>query len=232
MKHCRCVQCYIPKTQLLVDADAVEFFLHCIPFLAFTLKDFLLQATTDIMSTLLNPPMTIAPTMQAGDPAYNAMLNITKLLKRSNKILQLKDIENALLPRVMNNKSIINDTLLLRVPSGEAKDIDIILFDNEDELLKNQIDMLPFTVQALTLTALPKNVQHNNATQNYYNLYSKQYLINYASSNLTRCGIVEYVFSHHNFVNNIYNENSKKEILDSLLQGKNSQIWTRSLSNE
>ena len=63
MKHYRCVRCYIPKTRSIIDADTVEFFPHRIPFPAFTLKDFLHQAATDITSILLNPPATTVPTL-------------------------------------------------------------------------------------------------------------------------------------------------------------------------
>ena len=86
MKHYRYVQCYIPKTRSLVDADTVEFFLHSIPFPSFTLTDFLIQTATDITSILANLPKSIVPTIEVGDLIKNTILNIAKLLKRANKI--------------------------------------------------------------------------------------------------------------------------------------------------
>ena len=98
------------------------------------------------MSILLNPPATTVATLQAGDPTYDAILNIAKILKRSDKILQLKDIENAPLQRVKNNKSIINDTPLPRVLTSKAKDIHIIPFDQDEAPHQNKIDTPQVTI--------------------------------------------------------------------------------------
>ena len=84
------MQCYIPETRSLIDADTVEFFPHSIPFPSFTLTDFLVQAATDITSILANPPKSIVPTIEAGDLVKNAILNIARLLKRANKFYNLK----------------------------------------------------------------------------------------------------------------------------------------------
>jgi len=180
----------------------------------------------------LNPPATTVPTLQAGDPTYDAILNIAKILKRSDKIPQLKDIENAPLWRVINNKSIINDTPLPRVPTSKAKDVHIIPFDQDEAPHKNKIDTPQVTIQVLNPTSLPKNVRYRNTPQSQYNLRSKHHLIHHISPNYTEDDIAEYVFTHHNYINHIYDENGKRETIDSLLQGKSSQVWIRSLSNE
>lgn len=85
MNHSRCVQCCMLRTRALIDANEVEFFLHSIPFASVTLKDFLEQAANDIVSLLTNPPKSAVPSLQAGDPACNAILNIAKILKRDDE---------------------------------------------------------------------------------------------------------------------------------------------------
>ena len=100
LNHYRCVKYFITRTRVVVDADAVEFFLHSIPFPSVTLQDFLVQAASDITSILNKPPNLSMPSLKAGDEVQNAVLTIAKLLKRVDKIPQLKDIENAQLPRV------------------------------------------------------------------------------------------------------------------------------------
>ena len=118
-----------------------------------------MQAATDIMLMLLNPPKSTIPAMQAGDLVHNVICNIIKLLKRVDKILHLQDIEKFLLPRVQNNESNIKDTPLLRVQAKNSKDTHIILFDYDKATPKIQKDKPLVTMQALTPALLLKKYQ-------------------------------------------------------------------------
>jgi len=164
------VQCYIPKTRSLIDADTVEFFPHSIPFPSFTLTDFLVQAATDITSILVNPPKSIVPTIQAGDPVKNAILNKARLLKRADKIPQLKDIEETPLPRVQSTKSKETQAINTTKPH-------IIPFEQNKATPTPQINEPPVTIQVLSTTSLPKNCRYQNILSNQYNLRSKHHLI-------------------------------------------------------
>lgn len=231
INHCRCVKCYIPKTRATVDADTDEFFPHRTPFPAFTLKDFLHQAAADISAILMNPLTTTAPTLTAGDPTYEAILNIAKLLKRSDKIPHLQSIDNSPLQRVINNKSSVKDTPLPRVPETISEKVHVIPME-PDESEETNRKPPQITTEALMPNSLPNNIRYRNAPQNQCNLRSKTHLIQHASSSCTDDDIADYMFSHRNHINHIYDENGKRETIDSLLQGKSSQAWNRSLSNE
>ena len=105
----------------------------------------------------------------------------------------------------------------------------------------------PVTMQALSTTSKHKNIRYRNEPTNNYNLRPKHHLIQHMHSeyaeDLLQCvqsAYVEYaeedkaqhIFSPTTHINHIYDENGKKETIDSLLTGKNSVIWARSLSNE
>ena len=231
INHYRCVKCYIPKTRSIVDADTVEFFPHRIPFPTFTLKDFLQQAAVDISAILMNPPATTIPTLTAGDPTYEAIRNIAKLLKRSDKIPQLQNIDNSPPQRVINKNSIIKDTPLPRVPDTISKKVHIIPMEPNESQQSNR-EPPEITTEALIPNSLPNNIRYRITPRNQYNLRSKTHLIHHVSSSYTDEDIADYVFSHRNYINHIYDENGKRETIDSLLQGKSSQVWNRSLSNE
>ena len=99
--------------------------------------------------------------MTAGDPTYEAILSIAKLLKRSDKIPHLKDIDNAPLQRVINNKSIINNTPLPRVPVTKTKTVHIILIESDESTHSNKTAP-QVTAEALIPTSLIKNIRYQN----------------------------------------------------------------------
>ena len=68
--------CYFPETRAAA-----------IPFPKVSLDDFLRQAATDIISILTAPPSTTAPSLQAGDPTRNALLEIATVLNRAENYL-------------------------------------------------------------------------------------------------------------------------------------------------
>ena len=84
MHHCRCVQCYFPRTIVVRDCDTVEVFPHSIPFPKVKLQDHLKQAAANIFTLLTQPPSSTAPSLQEGDPTRNALLTLAQTLKRSD----------------------------------------------------------------------------------------------------------------------------------------------------
>ena len=82
MDHYRCVTVYFPKTRAPRVCDTVTFLPHVIPFPEVKLTDFLRQAASDIIDVLTNPPSTTVPSLQAGDPTRNALLEIATQLQR------------------------------------------------------------------------------------------------------------------------------------------------------
>ena len=81
MHHYRCVDICFPRTRAVQTYDTVTFFLHSISFSKVNLNDYLKQAAGDIIHHLTAPPSKIAPSLQAGDPIYNALLQKAKQLQ-------------------------------------------------------------------------------------------------------------------------------------------------------
>ena len=82
----------------------MEFFSHDIVFPRVTLKDHLKQAAEDMVTILAQPPKNNVLSIQAGDPTWNTILQIAKLLRRVEYILELVE-------EIIHE----NDTLALRV---------------------------------------------------------------------------------------------------------------------
>ena len=53
LNHYRCLEVYFLRTHETRYCDIVEFILHSIPFPTVKLKDFLIQAATDIITILM-----------------------------------------------------------------------------------------------------------------------------------------------------------------------------------
>ena len=64
-----------------------------IPFPKVNMKYFLRQAATDIITMLTDPPSTTTPSLQAGDPIKNTLLQLATLLQRVENITDPKFIK-------------------------------------------------------------------------------------------------------------------------------------------
>ena len=71
-----------------------------------------------------------------------------------------------------------------------------------------------------------KNTRYYNEGLYKYNLQSK------ASTNSYPNLIIQHIFHNTILINHIYREDEKKESIDSLIRGKNKDIWLYSLSNK
>ena len=83
LDHYRCVQCYIPSTGAVQDADTVQFFQKQIPFPKVSTEHMLLQSASDILAVLQSPPPSLIPTIQYGDKTKNAIDHLACLLQRA-----------------------------------------------------------------------------------------------------------------------------------------------------
>ena len=55
------------------------------------LEDFLRQAATDIVHLLKHPPSSVVPSLQAGDPTYNALRDIATIFNQENPLPTIMD---------------------------------------------------------------------------------------------------------------------------------------------
>ena len=91
LEHYRCVKCFFPSTGKTRDTDTVEFFPKEIPFPKTTTEDYLIQATSDILALLQEPPKSL-PYLQYGDKTKNALVTLSKLLNQAASPSVLKTI--------------------------------------------------------------------------------------------------------------------------------------------
>ena len=70
-----------------------------------TTDDFLRQATNDIIHILTKPPNTTFPTLKAGDPTRNALLEVATLLNRVDKLHIENDSERSQRVQSRNEQS-------------------------------------------------------------------------------------------------------------------------------
>ena len=86
LNHYRCATCYFPKTRSTRVCDTVIFLPTTIKFHEVRLVDHLQQAASDIVTILIHPPSTIVPSLHAGDPVRNSLLDIATTLKKVDSI--------------------------------------------------------------------------------------------------------------------------------------------------
>ena len=230
MKHYRCVQCYFPRTREVRHCDTVEFFPHEISFPRVTLKDHLTQAAEDITTILTLPPANTVPSLQSGDPTRNAILKLAKLLKRVETIpephVDMNQDDDVEAPRVLNRSSppIMSQDDGVEAPRVSVRSSPTIISPQDSSTIPHRIPFHRDEIQVETLqqhSNLPKNVRFRNDGDHKYNLRSKSPAL-----------ILDHISQHHLIANHIYRDDGKKETIDSLLDGKDSATWSKSLSNE
>ena len=227
LHHYRCVQCYFPRTREVRNCDTVEFFPHDIPFPRVTVNDHLQQAATDIISILSNPPSSTVPSLLAGDDTNKAIYEIAKLLHRVDPIPSLnlqhnQDVPSPRVPNKNNHKVAINPNNQTSTAPPMPHQIPF----SDDELdVPQDSQEVPNISPIATIqnhSNQTKNIRFKNTNQHKYNLRSKQ----------KPTHIAQQIFDPSYSINHIYTSDGKKETIDSLLKGNNSNIWEQSLSNE
>ena len=200
MDHYRCITAYFPRTRTTRVCDTVTFFPHDVAFPRVTLKDQLIQAAEDIVNILASPPAPTVPTLKAGDPVRNAMIDIAEHLSSMEDIPNhLEDAQLARVHKTKLNPEVVHTPLSL--------------------LQEHSTD--------------PKRIRFRNTPTHQYNLRKRTRLPSLGTN--FRSLAVQQLKAEEMFtmrVNHIYRPDGKKETIDSLLQGSDRVIWTRSLSNE
>ena len=211
LNHYRCITCYFPKTRQVRICDTVKFIEHTIPIPQTTIDDYLRQAASDIITILSNPPSTTAPSLSAGDPVRNALVELSKQLKRAEPITILSPKPS---PRVRPIHTAPSP------PIDTTQSPRVQLRNSYDEQLgKNiQVDALEPRNSAL------KNSRFRNVTNHRYPLRS---LANNMQHNVETTPI-----AYDQMMQHIFDINGKRISIDRLLDGEDKAIWTRSLSNE
>ena len=74
-------------------------------FPAVTMKHYLQQSVTDIVSILSEPPSTTVPSLSSGDDIHNAILDLATILNRADQIPNLPETCKTPLPRVLNDSN-------------------------------------------------------------------------------------------------------------------------------
>ena len=74
MDHYRCVTCYFPRTRTTRTCETVTFFSQEIPFPQVTLQDHMKKADEDNVTLITQPPSSTFPSLSAGGPVRNALL--------------------------------------------------------------------------------------------------------------------------------------------------------------
>ena len=212
LEHYRCVTCYFPCTQTTRICETVTFFPHDVPFPEISLKEHLVQAAQDIVSILSNPPPTTAPSLQAGYPVQNALLDIATQLRRVQK--NPNDPKTTAAPRRVPGTTNKNAMPAPRVGKTQQSPASL--------LQEKSTTPLCFCTQ-------PKTTQK-------YNLRSRAPAPWNQHPSFRNCATQFFTAAaaHLNMpvANNIYRPDGKKETIDLVLQGRNRQIWLQSLSNE
>lgn len=234
--HYRCVNCYIPSTHKTRHADTVKFFPKVIPFPSVTLEDFLRQATSDILAILQNPPS--IPSLQCGDKTQEAVIQIAQLLNRSVPIPPLNlpsppppvPSPRVVTPQITTQSSTNTSKPAFSKPAFSPR-------------VQNKLPPTPVqqSLRNAILDALQK-VKESNANVPFqrpnqrYNLRSRaphqrtpfrRLALQYVSATKTS------IPSLSNNAFHLYHPTTgKKETIDTLLNGPNATLWTKSLSNE
>jgi len=132
MNHYRCLKCFFPKTRQEQDCNTVEFFPHAVQFPRVTVKDHLTQAADDIVTILTQPPSTTVPSLKAGDPIRNALLQLENLLKQAAPIKPVMSSNH--IPKSPNVVPCIEEEI---VQPSNTNDIGTVILQNYSNLPKN-----------------------------------------------------------------------------------------------
>ena len=203
MQHYRCITAYFPRT--------VTFFPHDVAFPWVLLKYHLIQAAEDIVNILMKPPSSTVPTLTAGNPVKNALVDIAEHLQNVEELPANK--EHAQTIKVpTTSKSNPGVAKLPRVASTENNTPISLLQEHSTD---------------------PKRICFRNSSTHQYNLrtHTRQPSIgtNFQAMAIKQLQAQD-IFTLR--VNHIYRPDGKKETIDSMLQGSDRKNWERSLSNK
>ena len=215
LNHYRCVTCYFPRTRTTRICETVTFIPHEIPFPEVKIADHLRQAADDIVTILKQPPTSTVPSLQAGDPIRNALLEIATQLQRVDT-LPTPPKEPAQPTRVREERK--------ATPTKDA------------QVTRVMETQQPATTNLLETSTTPRRLRHRTPSEHKYNLRSRISLPWNKEPGFrhraTRFFTAAAAHLYQPMLNHIYRPDGKKETIDSVMQGSDRKIWNQSLSNE
>ena len=220
LQHYRCVSAYFPRTRATRVCDTVDFFPTSIPIPAVTTTDFLRQAAEDIISILTKPPSSTTPSLQAGDPVRNALLDIGTAL---NRIAPLPiDQSSSSLPTKPpppdNNVLPLSPSVMPPKPTcglhvTQPPRVSPKPSPNYDKKFPSSIPSI--SKQSKRYNLRPRL---NKQSTNFKDLATRQLL-------------AQHLF-HSPKIHHIFDKSGNRQSIDKLRVGPDGKIWEISLSNE
>ena len=245
MEHYRCVKCFISKTSRERDGDTVEFFPHQIPIPSFTTESLLRQTAVDMVSLLQDPPA-LTPALQYGDATQNALLQIATLLNRAVEVppLPLVPDHPVPLPRVQALPVIQNRHApaprVQVTPTAPVLELPARSISKSFPKQTHRHPIKPIEYATYPPAPMPRFKSpvypppRRPILKPLSNRYSTLQGTPYRQLALQHISTItiERRMQTQLAMNHIFNEDGKKETMDSLLKGKDSKIWWNALGNE
>ncbi len=235
MEHYRCIQCFVPAKRSTIDVDTVTFIPHNIPFPETSTEDHLNQAASDILAILQNPPSSL-PFLESGNDTTNAIEKIAQLLRRATTKTpptlptppQPAPSPPTSSPRVPVPTPPASSP---RVPTQPPAPAPRVPAPSPSPAAPPTVAPAPSNLPPKP-SPLPTSLPTNTTAKKHYE--RQPFRTPSIRQNFQRRRLqhhAQHIFAQPH-VNHIYNEQGKKETLQSLRTGPNKEIWERALSNE
>ena len=226
LQHYMCVTCYFLKSRSERFCDTVTFIPTVLPFPQVTITDHLRQAASDIVTILIFPPSTTVPSLKAGDPTRNALLELAAQLQRIEPI-PAKSATSPAPSNLTTTQPPTNETTLPRVKEGLPRVEKGLLRVKEGFLtvLKGKINESNTTESLLRRSHLPKNYRFNNQQEHRYPLRSQRKL----GTNF-RAAAADYLLAQHSFqtlIEPAIHHVGSRETIESVLSGEDKKFGTK-----
>ena len=202
LNHYRNFQCYVPDTNSVVVTDTVDFIATQEKIPTITHEDFIHQSLMDILATLQSKPKTNIPSLQYGEEINDAIIAVSNILNKNTP--KSVAVHKLLKPIDPPEEGVVSHVQHVLAKSNEKIEY--------DETLTCKCSKKP-RVKSCHCSEKPR-VTHSLPN---YKALATQYLTCKAFLMPS--------------VNHIFDENGKKETLDTLLK-RDPLIWGRALSNE
>ena len=210
LNHYRCITAFLPKTNKERVADTIKIIPHDIPIPEYTLTHQIKHAVTSILKILKQPSPVTLPFLQKHDTLVPALQQTADALNRSIKPTETIPIKPQPIP--------------VQVPRVHK---DIVPTQQQQKAQLPRVQRINTPLQSLPT---------------YYNPFvSPQYPsplpqlyphTNFQEQALTHI-ITQQLYHPPQYMQHIYNEKTgKRESIDSLLTGTNSNTWSKAVSNE
>ena len=215
LMHYRCIKCYFPKHRSERVCDTVEFIPHVVPVPETNLEDFLRQAAGDIVHLLTQPPSNLYPSLKAGDPIRNTLVELSTQLGSITSLTPTETVKPNSSPKKRTaSPRVVQTTSPPRVRAHSGTSSTTMLKNKQSDGVS--VEMLE------NHGRLPKNNRYDNTIKHRYPLRS----LNLTASNSNTAHSEDACIMH------IFTPEGNRMSMDNLLAGPDSAIWERSLSNE